>query len=55
MKSLTDSAEPRRAKLRIDRVEPSSAKSNTDIDAPRRLWPKMENAAPSLAKDLRES
>jgi hypothetical protein len=40
---------PKRAKLRIDREEPSSKKSSTATEDPSRGTPNTENDEPSLA------
>jgi hypothetical protein len=48
----TESEEPKRAKDRIDKVEPRLTKSNTAIELPRRSTPYTDKAAPSRKKLL---
>jgi hypothetical protein len=46
--------EPRRAKLRKDRVDPKSLKSNTDSEEPKRETPQIEKRDPRRDNPLKD-
>lgn len=46
--------EPKRLKLRNATADPKRAQSSTESDDPHRETPNTENAAPSLAKLLKD-